>query len=216
MRNGKIETDEFIKAIGRRIQYIRKDKGLSLNDIAVKTGFTKSYISQIENLKREPPISTLSKIAYVLDVDLTFLINGGLEDLEMPNLTIVRKGERRAYYGPYEEKGYLYESLSYKKPDRLMDGYIITIGSDFPPEPFMHEGQELVYVLEGTQELIYDGNTYILEEGDCFFFDSNKPHYSRTLGDNPGKILMVFAVQKASAPGALLAVNKNREGNVKE
>ena len=80
MRNGKIETDEFIKAIGRRIQYIRKDKGLSLNDIAVKTGFTKSYISQIENLKREPPISTLSKIAYVLDVDLTFLINGGLED----------------------------------------------------------------------------------------------------------------------------------------
>jgi quercetin dioxygenase-like cupin family protein len=68
-------------------------------------------------------------------------------------------------------------------------------------------------VLEGTQELIYDGKTYLLEEGDCFFFDSNRPHYSRTLGDKPGKILMVFAVQKASAPGALLAVNRKGDFN---
>lgn len=216
MKADKTKTDKLIKAIGKRIQYIRKKKGLSLNDVAMKTGFTKSYLSQIENLKREPPISTLSKIAYVLDIDLTFLINGGIENLEITNLTIVRKGEGEAYYGPYKDRGYLYRSLSYKKPDRLMDGYIITIGSEFPPEPFLHEGQELVYVLEGTQELIYDGNTYIFEEGDCFFFDSNKPHYSRTLGDKPGKILMVFAVQKASAPGALLAVNRNRKGDVKK
>lgn len=212
MNDNKIDIDELIKSICKRIQYVRKKKGLSLNDVAMKTGFTKSYLSQIENLKREPPISTLSKIAYVLDIDLTFLINGGLEDLELPKLTIVRKGERRAYYGPYEDKGYLYESLSYKKQDRLMDGYIITIGSEFPPAPFLHEGQELVYVLEGTQELIYDGKTYVLEEGDCYFFDSNKPHYSRTLGDKPGKILMVFAMQKASLPGALIEVNRDRKG----
>ena len=216
MKDNKINADELIRAIGERIQYIRKKKGLSLNDVAMKTGFTKSYLSQIENLKREPPISTLSKIAYVLDTDLTFLINGGIPNLEMTNLTIVKKGEGKAYYGPYKDRGYMYRSLSYKKPDRLMDGYTITIGSEFPPEPFLHEGQELVYVLEGTQELIYDGKTYVVEEGDCVFFDSNKPHYSRTLGDKPGKILMVFAVQKASAPGALLAVDRNREGDVKK
>jgi transcriptional regulator with XRE-family HTH domain len=214
MDDNKMKTDELVKAIGPRIQYARKQKGLSLKDVAKKTGFTKSYLSQIENMKREPPVSTLSKIAYVLEVDLTFLINGGMQNLEVPNLTIVRKGEGKAYYGPHGEKGYLYESVSYKKPDRLMDGYIITIGPEFPPEPFLHEGQELVYVLEGTQEFIYEGKTYLLEQGDCFFFDSNRPHYSRTLGDKPGKILMVFAVQKASAPGVLLSVNK--KGDLKE
>lgn len=212
MNDNKIEIDELFKSIGNRIQCIRKNKGLSLNDVAMKTGFTKSYLSQIENLKREPPISTLSKIAYVLDIDLTFLINGGMENLQTQSLTIVRNGEGKAFYGPYGNKGYLYKSLSYKKQDRLMDGYIITIGSEFPPEPFLHEGQELVYVLEGTQELIYDGKSYILEEGDCYFFDSNKPHYSRTLGDKPGKILMVFAVQKATAPGVLIEVNEKEKG----
>jgi len=215
MNYSKIKIDELLRSIGNRIQYVRKKKGLSLNDVAIKTGFTKSYLSQIENLKREPPISTLSKIAYVLDTDLSFLINGGMENLQTQSLTIVRNGEGKAVYGPYGDKGYLYKSLSYKKQDRLVDGYIITIGSEFPPEPFLHEGQELVYVLEGTQELIYDGKTYILEEGDCYLFDSNKPHYSRTLGDKPGKILMVFAVQKASVPGALIEVNRNRKEDVK-
>ena len=105
MDDNKMKTDELVKAIGPRIQYARKQKGLSLKDVAKKTGFTKSYLSQIENMKREPPVSTLSKIAYVLEVDLTFLINGGMQNLEVPNLTIVRKGEGKAYYGPHGEKG---------------------------------------------------------------------------------------------------------------
>jgi mannose-6-phosphate isomerase-like protein (cupin superfamily) len=71
-------------------------------------------------------------------------------------------------------------------------------------------------VLEGTQKFIYNGKIHILEEGDCYFFDSNKPHYSRTLGDKPGKILMVFAVQKASAPGALIEVDRNKKEDVKK
>jgi len=186
---------------------------MNLQDIAQKTGFTKSYLSQIENLKREPPISTLSKIAYVLNVDVTFLISGEKRPAEVPNITVVRKGEGRANYGPFGEEGFLYESLSYKKIDRLMDAYIITIGSDFPPQAFSHEGQEIVYVLEGTQEFVYDGETFFFHEGDSFFFDSNKPHYSRTVGKAPGRILMVFSVQKASAPGEVLSLNTKQREN---
>ncbi|OGP60743.1 MAG: hypothetical protein A2V65_08040 [Deltaproteobacteria bacterium RBG_13_49_15] len=181
---------------------------MNLKDLSQKTGFTKSYLSQIENMKREPPISTLSKIAFVLNVDVAFLISGETQNTEAPKITVVRKGEGRANYGPFGEKGFLYESLGYKKFDRLMDAYIITIGPEFPPKAFFHEGQEFVYVLEGAQEFIYDGQTYFFEEGDCFFFDSDKPHYSRTVGKKQGKILMVFAVQKASAPGELLSLNK--------
>lgn len=74
-----------------------------------------------------------------------------------------------------------------------MDAYLVTVGPDFPPEPFVHEGQEVVYVLEGTQEFIYDGKTYFIEEGDCFSFDSDKPHFSRTVGKKLGKLLVVLA-----------------------
>lgn len=199
---------ELLSGIGERIRDIRLKIGMSQKDLAQKTGFTKSYLSQIENSKREPPISTLSKIAYVLNVDMTFLISGETRNTSAPSITVVRKGEGRANYGPFGVKGFLYESLLYKKLDRLMDAYIITIGPEFPPKAFSHEGQEFVYVLDGTQEFIYDGKSYFFEEGDCFFFDSNKPHYSRTVGKKKGKVLMIFAVQKASAPGGLLSLNK--------
>jgi transcriptional regulator with XRE-family HTH domain len=188
-----IRTKQIYTEICKRIRQVRLDKGFSLDELAKKTGFAKSYLSEIETLKKEPPIRALSKIAFALEVDFPFLLTGETRISSARKISIVRKGERQATHGPYGSRGYLYDSLTYKKVDRIMDAYIVTIGPEFPPEPFVHEGQEVAYVLEGTQELLYDGETYFLEEGDCFCFDSDRPHYSRTVGDQPGKILVVLA-----------------------
>jgi transcriptional regulator with XRE-family HTH domain len=216
MKNNTLKIDELFKAIGQRIRLIRGEKGLSLQDIAERTGFTKSYLSQIENLKREPPISTLAKIAYVLGVDLAFLIPSEIQNIEIPSITIVKKGEGKIGYVQYGKKECLYESLSSHKPDRLMDGYIVKMDAGFVSEPFQHEGQEIVYVLEGTHEFIYDGKTYIFEEGDSYFFESGKTHYVKMSDKTPGKVLVVFAVQKTSVPGALLEENKPLKGKEKK
>jgi transcriptional regulator with XRE-family HTH domain len=213
MKNQKMKTDELFKGIVDKIKLVRSEKGLSLQDIADKTGFTKSYLSQIENLKREPPISTLAKIAYALDVDPAFLIRFESPASEIPRLTIVKKGEGKTSDVHYTDKQCLYESITYNKPDRIMDGYIVTMKPGFVSKPFSHEGQEIVYVLEGTHEFIHDGKTYVLEEGDSYFFDSNRPHYVRMLGDKPGKVLVVFAVQKISVAGALLEENNTQKGD---
>lgn len=189
-------TKELYTRIGERIRNLRRDKNLSLNELAKKTGFAKSYLSQIENLKREPSISALSQVAHVLGVDVLFLISGEMQNSAVQNFTIVKKGERKTVNRPSSSLAYIYESITYKKPDRLMEGYIVTTGPEFPPEPFMHEGQELVYVLQGTQEFVYEGKTYIIEEGDCLYFNSNRPHLSRTLGEKTGKVLVVFTSKR--------------------
>lgn len=191
----EIATKEFVAKIGNRIRSLRRDRNMSLNVLAKKTGFAKSYLSEIETLKKEPPIRVISKIAFALEIDISFLLTGETRNHSTQKIAIVRKGERQSTQGPYGSRGYLYESLTYNKLDRIMDAYIITIGPALPPEPFIHEGQEVVYVLKGTQELLYDGETYFLEEGDCVCFDSDRPHYSRTVGDKSGKILVVLAAK---------------------
>jgi len=168
---------------------------MTLEILARKTRFTKSYLSEIETLKKEPPISTLSRIAFALEVDLPFLLTGQGKGPRAKKLSIVRKTERYQSEGPSGSRGYIYEPLTHEKADRLMDAYLVTIGPDFPPEPFVHEGQEVVFVLEGTQEFVYDGKTFFLEEGDCFSFDSDRPHYSRTVEKKPGRILVVLATK---------------------
>jgi transcriptional regulator with XRE-family HTH domain len=191
-----ILTKELISSIGKRIRAIRRSKGMSLDVLAKKTRFAKSYLSEIETMKKEPPISTLNRISFALEVDLPFLLTGEKYDGQAKEVSIVKKGERRPSPGPFGSRGYVYEPLTHEKKDRLMDAYIVTVGPDFPPEPFVHEGQELAYTLEGTQEFILDGKSYFLEEGDCISFDSDKPHYSRTVGGKLGKVLVVLAFKR--------------------
>ncbi|HOE18841.1 MAG TPA: XRE family transcriptional regulator [Syntrophorhabdaceae bacterium] len=188
-------------AIGKRIRGIRNEKRMTLDEMAAKTGFAKSYLSQIETLKREPPISTLAKIAYVLGVDVFFLLTGEARDDEDRDFSLVKVPERRIVHRPFGKYGYVYESISYKKANRLMDAFVVTTGFEFPTEPLTHKGQELIYVLEGRQEFFYDGNIYEVGEGDCYCFESNKPHYSRSIGDKPGKVLLVFASEKSDRLG---------------
>ena len=58
-----------------------------------------------------------------------------------------------------------------------MEGYVLTEEFQFSGEPVAHEGEELLFMIEGKQEFVYDGESYVLEEGDCCYFDSSKPHH---------------------------------------
>ena len=190
------KAQEICKAIGERIRLIRQEKRLTLDELARMTGFAKSYLSQIETLKREPPISTLTKIAFVLGTDIFFLISGEIRGNEGQSITVVKAAERKVIPNPWGSSTSIYEPLNDKKTDRIMDGYIVTVGLKFPPEPLVHEGQELAFVLKGSQEFVYDGRSYFFEEGDCFYFDSNKPHSARSIGDVPAKVLVVLTTKK--------------------
>jgi len=196
MRSPEKDAKDICAAIGRRIKAIRQEKRLTLDQVAAKTGFAKSYLSQIENLKREPPISTLTKIAFVLGVDIFFLISGEVRQSDERFITVVKASERKIIPNPWGSPTSVYEPINDKKPDRVMDGYIVTVGPKFPPEPLVHEGQELAFVLEGSQEFVYDGRSYIFGKGDCFYFDSNKPHSARSVGENPAKVLVVLTSKK--------------------
>jgi XRE family transcriptional regulator of biofilm formation len=63
------------KMIGNNISALRKLKGFTLSRLSERTGISKSYLSNIErNLKQNPSIHVMEKIAAVLDVDLKTLL----------------------------------------------------------------------------------------------------------------------------------------------
>ena len=189
----EMERMEICRSIGSRIRAIRKQKNFTLAKLAAKVGFSTSYLSQIENLKREPSIGTLIKIAHVLGVDALFLITGGSSNLEEDrDISVVRKGERKIMPDAFRHKNLKYESLAHKKKDRLMDAYIIEAGFDFPKHSKPWHGESFFYVLEGTHEMLYDGKSYILNEGDGCYFNANKPNMGRSLGSKPSKLLIIF------------------------
>ena len=60
---------EKLKELGREIVVLRAKKGLTQTDLYQRANLSYSTISLLENGKKMPRVSTLYKIALVLDVD---------------------------------------------------------------------------------------------------------------------------------------------------
>lgn len=176
--------------IGKKIRQIRLQNKLTLVETARRTGFTKSYLSMVESGKKSPPIATLSKIAKALDVDIpAFFEQKKPED----QIILARKGEGKPVVRDGNIFGYRYESIAPTKRHKKMEPFVVThIFQTKKLGRFDHEGEELFYVLEGKIKFLYGDKEYLLEEGDCLYFDASVPHRGEGVGKKPGKVLVVI------------------------
>lgn len=62
--------------LGKRINYLRKQKGWSQEDLSLESGVNKNYICDLENGRRNPSLLVLSKIAKSLKITLQELFQG--------------------------------------------------------------------------------------------------------------------------------------------
>jgi transcriptional regulator with XRE-family HTH domain len=177
--------------VAKRIRQWRLERGLSVERLAGLAGLTKGYISRIENSPKPPPLYTLSKISLALSVDISTLLSE--ESSLLPaEITVSRNREHVATNGrggtSYK---YVYQALAPNKLGKNFEPYIVEVSKERRAD-FRHEGEEFLYVLEGTMEFVFKDATYILEQGDCVFFDSAFAHGGRSIGDKPTRILIVI------------------------
>ncbi len=176
--------------LGKRIQQFRINKGLTLQELAEKTGYTKGYLSKIENTEKAPPVSTLINITKALNISMSEIFG---EVKENSSICLVKKRERRIIARDGSVFGYAYETLAHKFYNKKMEPYFLTI----PLAPsenalFQHKGEEMLFVLEGTMKFYHGEKEFIVEEGDCIYFDGSVPHYGVCEGNREVKCLMVI------------------------
>lgn len=178
------------EVICKNIKLLRKTKGLTLQDLEDLTGLTKGYLSKIERSHKAPPYSTLDKLARALGVHVNLLTSEKVQKLDDPRIEFVKKGESKVEQTGVRGKGYNYQALATRISGKNMKPYIIEPAFE-ELGTFQHEGEEFLFVLEGTHELVYDGKKYLMEEGDCVYYDANVPHTGRSIGDKRAKLLAV-------------------------
>ncbi len=80
-----------------------------------------------------------------------------------------------------------------------MEPYIVTLTEESEVFPlFQHNGNELIYVLEGKMDYHHSGASYRLTPGDSLFFDANAAHGPENLIDLPVRFLSVIAYGRAA------------------
>lgn len=188
------------KVIAKTIRTTRLKKKLSLAKLSALAGISTGYLSKLERSEKAPPISTLSKIALALDLDLTSLLREDTDFFEDVPLAIVRKGERKTVKTRGALYGYEYEALAHNKPAKNMEPFIISPAFGEEIE-FQHDGEEFMYVLEGVHEFKYGGQKYVLRKGDSIYYESSIPHSGRSLGKKKARVLAVmYSYKKTPYP----------------
>jgi transcriptional regulator with XRE-family HTH domain len=164
--------------IGAKIKELRKARKLTLQAVARETGFSPALISQIENNNVSPPIATLSKIARFFDVKIGLFFE---EDEVDCKYEVVRKADRREVSRVISVAGtghgYTYEALSFRKRNKKMEPFVVTV-ADRPEEEtlYNHDGEEFLLILKGRAEVILEEERIFLEEGDAVYFDATLRH----------------------------------------
>jgi transcriptional regulator with XRE-family HTH domain len=183
------------KLICANIKKLRKQNNLTLEKLASRTGLTKGYLSKVERSQKAPPYSTLNKIAGALGVEVTRIFEKNVEPLDDIKISFQKRKDAQLIKATSQYSGYDYEVLAADKPGKNMEPFII-----YSPwkikKMYAHEGEEFIYVMDGTCEFVYGDDTYLLEKGDHVYFDSCVPHAGKSIGDKKAVLLVVIYFYK--------------------
>jgi XRE family transcriptional regulator, regulator of sulfur utilization len=178
-------------AVGVRVRALRDAMGLSLRDLAERSGVSAPMLSQVERGETSPTLVVAQKIAAGLELTLSQLLR--LDEGE--HVAISRSGQRRRY----ERGGHRFEELTPPLPGQRADVSLHTLApgatTGGPGDPPMHEpgSRETTVVLEGTLALFVEGGRHDLSGGDSVTFDADLPHHFENEGEEQTRFLAVIA-----------------------
>lgn len=163
------------------LRAVRRQRGLTLEQLAEQTGLTKSYLSKIERRQSTPSIAVALKVARALDVDVGRLFS---DEAAQEKITV-----DRAPRDPDTER---YRVLASSLFGKSMSPFVVRPTEDPADDPRPeHVGQEFVFVHAGRIELHYGDQIIALDTGDSAYFDASVSHKIRAVGTRPALVVVV-------------------------
>ena len=171
--------------VGQRIRDLREKQGLSLREVAARSGLSINAISRIERGDNSPTVASLHLIAQALGVSITEFFT----QAEAQSVIYVKPSEQSQ-----RKDGTAYtESLGYGLVDQQLAPFLVTVMPDErPKQPITHAGQEFVYCLNGRVDYQINDTIYVLEAGYSLLFEASQPHTFWNPSLAPAQLLFVF------------------------
>jgi transcriptional regulator with XRE-family HTH domain len=177
--------------VGARVRALREAHGLSLRDLAERSGVSAPMLSQVERGETSPTLAVARRIASGLELTLSQLLR--LDEGE--HVIVVRAEGGRAR----RRRGHRTEELTPPLPGQRADVSRHTLdpgaATGRPDDPPLHEpgSRETAVVLAGGPTLVVDGERHELRPGDSVTFDADLPHHFENEGSEPAEFLAVVA-----------------------
>ncbi|MGW4772693.1 helix-turn-helix domain-containing protein [Nocardia sp. NPDC004278] len=178
------ETDDVLDAVGPRLRALRRERGITLADLAMTTGVSESTLSRLESGQRRATLELLLPLARTYDVPLDDLVGAP------------RTGDPRIHLKPIRRFGMIFVPLS-RRPGGVHAFKMIIPARPAPlePTPQTHDGFEWLYVLNGRLRLVVGERDLTLPPGEAAEFDTSVPHWLGSADGGTVELLILFGLQ---------------------
>lgn len=176
--------------IGKKIKLLRKERGLTLQDVSQKTGIAQSTLSRIEKGLRTGTVKTHLKICEALGMRISELY----VDLEKPTEEIspIQAESKDAEGFRYNEKAFAVSLARDLFKKKMKPELLIIAPTHIAKEPGDAPGTEkFLFCQEGLLEVGINKARYKLKKGSTLYFNSSLPHYFKNIGKTTVKCITV-------------------------
>ena len=188
--------NDLLTAVGRQTRAFRRQKGLTISQLAKEMGISNGMLSKIENGQTAPSLQTLKALSQALGVPLTALFMGFEETREAMH---IKSGEGVEADRAGTRSGHQYSLLGNIAGSSgvSVEPYLILLTEESDVFPtFQHDGMEFLYMLEGRLEYRHGREKYLLETGDSLIFDADAPHGPEKMLELPARYLSIICYPK--------------------
>jgi transcriptional regulator with XRE-family HTH domain len=168
--------------VGNRLRSLRKERGMTIPQLAAATDLTNGFISQLERDLTSASLASLARIASALDVRLGHLVDGTPQG-EAQRVLYLRGGQEHLLLSSVDEMRY-HVTESHIEPGGSAGEGLYALPADV----------EIVSVVEGSLELQILRTRHLLEAGDSFSYSPRAPHTWRNPSATEPAVVLWLAV----------------------
>ena len=170
--------------LGKRLMKLRREKKLTLKNIANETGLAAGYLSQVEKGETIPPVSVVLQLSRALEIDSGILLAQERE----------RADRKSADDYQSRTEDYTYKSLTPEARRKHLQAFKVFIDpkSDHKGINYQHQGEEFIYVFRGKIEVTVGANKNMLGPDGSLHFNSSIVHKLRNVSDEKAELLVVL------------------------
>ncbi len=184
--------EDILIQIGTQIKERRKNKGITIQELADRASVSKGLISQIENNRVVPSLMVLIDTIRALDVDLNVFFKEIDRDNSAKTILVKRRDDYY-YFEKEQASGFRYHRIFTRNIEKSTVDIVLLELEPNAKRPMVEtQAFEYKYVLSGEIEYQFEHENIRLNAGDSMLFDGRIPHTPKNIGAYNAVMLVVY------------------------
>ncbi len=186
-----MEEDVLIQ-ISTRIKERRREKNITVQELAARASVSKGLISQIENSRSIPSLIVLIEIIKALEIDLNDFFKDIRTSGNEPPILVKRKGEYEHFEKEHASGFHYHRIFTQSIRPSTVDIVVLELEPGCTRPLVETDAFEYKYVLSGEIIYWFKDEKITLQPGDSMLFDGRIPHTPQNPGTQTASMLVIY------------------------